>query len=440
MNQGMYIDGIASSQAIDTAGEVVSIQGMDISSLVGSVFNWEHNSDTPMQVVGKILYAKKIFEEGDCENDRQKKCWASCQMPFLYVMGQLFDDRNPAAKEVAGMFMYDQNAPELPPTLGFSIEGSKISKEGMIVTRSIARKVTITCAPANKTCLAGAVQDEGQASQDDDISNIFKTEYVVDMVKAEDAEKMLSKAEDEYKKGSVLGQTKSGKDVYSHGPVHASGFDQNEHEEAAQMHFSAAGNQKGNPKMAQHHYDKYKMHSQKISSMKDKAERFKASAPKTISEQPPKYGKLHDPRMSGTGKPPGPIKKAMTADSGLGAPQSKNQGAALCKHGKKPKKLKKSDDVMVPDVGQGHKDDARNKSGSVKIGKKVMRKSSILQRAEEAYKNWTKREEFERFMKNRMPNLTKGEIAAFGQTLALKKSLDAETLLADLVNYEIKKS
>ena len=193
-----FIDGIASSQAIDTSGEIVDLAGMDISSLVGSVFNYEHESKLPDQIIGKILYVKKIFSDKDCENDRQTYFWQKCQIPFLYCMGELFDDYKESAKEIAGMFQYDSNNKDKLPTLGFSIEGAKIAKEGMIVKASIARKITITVTPANKQCLAEVVPGEDQApkSKEDDLASIFKTETSVEiqLIKTEDVTKMLELA------------------------------------------------------------------------------------------------------------------------------------------------------------------------------------------------------------------------------------------------------
>src|SRR5271157_5029471 len=96
-----YIDGIASSQAIDTSGEIVDLKGLDISSLIGAALTWEHESKNPSVVVGKILEAKKIFSIEDCENDRHRKFWNKCKTPFLYIKGRLFDDKKPSAVEVA---------------------------------------------------------------------------------------------------------------------------------------------------------------------------------------------------------------------------------------------------------------------------------------------------------------------------------------------------
>ena len=49
-----FIHGIGASENIDTSGEIVSIAGLDISSLdKDGVFNWEHKADQPSQVVGR---------------------------------------------------------------------------------------------------------------------------------------------------------------------------------------------------------------------------------------------------------------------------------------------------------------------------------------------------------------------------------------------------
>lgn len=170
-----FIDGIASSQAIDTAGEIVDLKGLDISSLVGAAVNWEHLKDQPAQIVGKILEAKKIFSIEDCENERHLKYWNKLQIPFLYIKGRLFDDKKPSAIEAAALFKDDAEHPNEQPMVGFSIEGARLGeKQGMVVPRSIARKVTITAQPANKTCAAEMVPVKAEPK--DEFDSLFKGE------------------------------------------------------------------------------------------------------------------------------------------------------------------------------------------------------------------------------------------------------------------------
>lgn len=171
-----YIQGIGASENLDSSGEVVSIDGLDISSLtIDGVLNWEHKSDAPAQVVGKILKAKKIFSDADCEDENQLKFWEKVKVPYLYIMGELFDDYSDSAREVAAKFRYDadhKNQNERP-VMNFSVEGSKISKEGMVVTRSIARKITLTVLPCNKQAIAEMVVANKNSDEEDEL---FKTE------------------------------------------------------------------------------------------------------------------------------------------------------------------------------------------------------------------------------------------------------------------------
>jgi hypothetical protein len=176
MPKPTYIDGIGSSQALDTAGEIVELKGLDISSLVASSFNFEHESKLPSQIVGKILEARKIFSKEDCQNDRHHYYWDKCQLPFLYIMGRLFDDKKPSSVEVAALFKDDQEHPEEPDIIGFSVEGSKINKSGAVITHSIARKVTITAMPANKTCIAEMLPEKKVKVDPSDINELFKGE------------------------------------------------------------------------------------------------------------------------------------------------------------------------------------------------------------------------------------------------------------------------
>jgi hypothetical protein len=170
-----FVDGVGSSQAIDTAGEIVDLAGIDASSLVGGALNWEHKSDVPAQLVGKVLEYKKIFSEKDIENDRHQYYWDKTKTPFLYVMGRLFDDKKESSKECAAVFLDDMEHPEERPMLGFSIEGSKVDKQGIIVTKSIARKITITNTNANKQCCAELIPGP-EAKPSSDTDSIFKSE------------------------------------------------------------------------------------------------------------------------------------------------------------------------------------------------------------------------------------------------------------------------
>ena len=172
-----YIDGIASSQALDTSGEIVDLKGLDVSSLISAAINYEHKKDFPSQIVGKIIEAKKIFGKEDCENPRHLHFWNKVGLPFLYIKARLFDDDKPSSQEVAALFRDDAAHPDEPDMLGFSVEGAKIAKEGAVITRSIARLVTVAIMPANKSCIAEIVPEIAERPVNpNDISELFKGE------------------------------------------------------------------------------------------------------------------------------------------------------------------------------------------------------------------------------------------------------------------------
>src|SRR6185436_184995 len=100
MATGMIIDGIFASQAIDSSGEILDVEGCDISTLDrDGVLNYEHLDGSSkeskafgQEIVGKIVYARKVFSAADCETDRQKEYWEKVgKIPFIYGMCRLYD-------------------------------------------------------------------------------------------------------------------------------------------------------------------------------------------------------------------------------------------------------------------------------------------------------------------------------------------------------------
>jgi hypothetical protein len=449
-----FIDGIAASENIDSSGERISIKGMDISSLaVDGVFTYEHEAATgpkgekitikmPEQTVGKILKANKIFSAKDCEDDRQKYFWDKCKTPFIYIMGELFDDYTDAARDLAGKFRYDQDrlSQNDRTVMNFSIEGAYIAKEGIEVTRSVARKCTITVLPCNKAARAEMMPEAKAAKGKNSIDSLFKTEFIeIELFKAEELKSFPMPVASDMQKhadvlgiepmkkaqvlpmkrpapmaaqpaapmtggpgvpvvnppmpaigappmlasptnnpGTLMGKTKTGKSVMTHARIHEyHGFDSQDHQDAANMHHGAA-QAAITPESGRHHLDKMKLHLQAARTSEQKETRFSRGMVQA------KAASLANFRMN----------KAETAGSGMAAPSQLTGTAALAKEDMK-----------------GH----------------------WLKRAEEDYNNWDKKESYRAFMKKRMPHLADGEIDAIGKAIALKKSVDAESSLTKLV-------
>lgn len=415
-----FIHGIAASENIDSSGERISILGMDISSLdKDGVFNYEHKSDNPEQIVGKVLKARKILSEEDAEDDHQLYFWKKCGVPYLYVMGELFDDYKESAKEIAGMFRYDADHKEQNgrTVMNFSIEGAKIEKQGMDIVKSIARKVTLTPMPCNKAAVAEMVSIAPQKPKKASIDDLFKIEEVqAELFKGEIPASVKPKIAPVMK---PIGMTRTNQ------PIHATAriadyksFSSDDHSDAYDAHVSAANtaHKTGDFKTSTMHHNKAILHAGARNTLISRQQKLTANP----------LGSAQIGKPQASAQVPN-IKKSLEAGSGLAAPSQLTGGAALAKE---------SLNASRPNMGHGaiiHKPAPKPKGHG-----KVIMKSKWLARAEEEYQKWTKREHFESFMSKRMPHLTKGEIKAIGQVMALNKSMTLEEALHNLLKREDK--
>jgi len=298
---GLMIDGVAASSALDTSGEIVDIRGMDITSLaVSGTINFEHKSDLPAQTVGKILKAKKILKSSDCSNDREKYFWAKCELPFVYIVAELFDDYTESAKHLAGIFKYDEDnrTKHEKNVLSFSVEGAKIpgAIDGMHIKRSIARKVTVTVQPANHTAIAEKMP--GAKSDDDGFGTMFKSEsgFEIEMLKSEEILALLNSDNyvEKLNKAAInhppqaIGTTKSGKTVNSHGLIHESAhFTSADHRDAAELHRSV-GRSYQDTNIRSHHNQKADLHLQAANSAEKREQKAKNFKPPEKKAEVPK--------------------------------------------------------------------------------------------------------------------------------------------------------
>lgn len=142
------------TETVDSSGEILHLKGLDISDfLSGNAWaNWEHNNDLAENIVGKFVYAKKIFSKSDCENERQEMFWEKMQTPFLYGVCELMDgEMHPGAVAIAAMIRYFKNRKE-PVKVGASIEGQTLERQDGDLLRTVGRRVAITLRPCNKQC------------------------------------------------------------------------------------------------------------------------------------------------------------------------------------------------------------------------------------------------------------------------------------------------
>lgn len=183
----LKIDGISTSQVTDSSGELLMIAHHDISDLEEGrgVLNWEH-SNKAEDIIGSIIYAKKILERKDCENDRQRMYYDTVKNPIVYIIGEIWEDEEHAgACAVAAMIRYYHKKGEKLLT-SFSVEGATLERDGNILKESIGRRVAITLKPCNHSAIAGLLEDpkikkiaKSIEAMSQNIDNLFEVDSVI---------------------------------------------------------------------------------------------------------------------------------------------------------------------------------------------------------------------------------------------------------------------
>jgi len=161
---GLKLDGIITSEHIDSSGERLLVDGHDISDFENgkAVLNFEHNSDTPEDILGKFIYAKKIFKKADCSNDREKMYWDGVKVPFVYGIAELFDDEGHAGAVAAAAIVRYYHKKKEKILAGFSVEGATLEREKNeegVLKRTVGRRAALTLRPCNKSCITGVLED-----------------------------------------------------------------------------------------------------------------------------------------------------------------------------------------------------------------------------------------------------------------------------------------
>lgn len=163
---GMMLDGVLASSAIDSSGEILEIEGADISDFEEGkgVVNYEHADSeragaSPNDIVGRIVFAKKIFSAKDCDNERQLKYWKDLELPFIYGVVRLYDGAGHLGAQAAAAMIRDHVANGEPILARWSIEGSTLKREGQRLIHTVCRKVALTLRPCNRTCDTGLLED-----------------------------------------------------------------------------------------------------------------------------------------------------------------------------------------------------------------------------------------------------------------------------------------
>lgn len=160
------IEGVASTEKRDQQGEVLDINGADISTLEeGRGFVNSDHSGRFEHLVGRVLQARKIHGLEDCETPTQVKYYQNLKKPFLWTKLELWDGHgHKEADAIGSIYKFYQDKGEEAP-IKLSVEGKTLErgKDG-VLKRTMIKGVAITVHPANRatrTDVVGIVKSMG---------------------------------------------------------------------------------------------------------------------------------------------------------------------------------------------------------------------------------------------------------------------------------------
>ncbi len=157
----LEIDMIAGSQLRDTQGEMLSVEGADISELQAGRGRLNDNHGKGFfNAIGRVTGAKKIFKSDDCENEREQYYWDKVKAPFIYVKGYLYDDEDHPNARAAAAILRNIHKEDTPLQLKASVEGGVLARgisDNSLLARTKIHSVALTFTPANNNTLVEPV-------------------------------------------------------------------------------------------------------------------------------------------------------------------------------------------------------------------------------------------------------------------------------------------
>lgn len=152
---------IAGSQLRDTQGEMLSVEGADISELEAGRGRLNDNHGKGFfNSIGRIVSARKILKSEDCDDDRQRYYWDKVKAPYIYVKGELYDDEDHPNARAAAAILRNIHKSDAPLQLKASVEGGVIARgiaDNSLLARTKIHSVALTFTPANNNTLVEPV-------------------------------------------------------------------------------------------------------------------------------------------------------------------------------------------------------------------------------------------------------------------------------------------
>jgi len=177
--KSLEVDMIAGSQLRDTQGEVLSVEGADISELEAGRGRLNDNHGKGFfNSIGRVTGAKKIFKKEDCENERQEYYWDKVKAPFIYVKGYLYDEEDHPNARAAAAILRNIHKTDTPLQLKASVEGGVVARgltDPSLLARTKIHSVALTFTPANNNTLVEPLSlDKTSVNQEADM-NLIKS-------------------------------------------------------------------------------------------------------------------------------------------------------------------------------------------------------------------------------------------------------------------------
>jgi hypothetical protein len=166
LSKSTIIEGVASTEAKDSQGESLDLNGADISALLeGRGFVNSDHSNRFEHLVGRVLEAKKVHDVSDCETAQQVKYFSDKKKPFLWTKLELWDGHgHKEADAISSIYNYYTQKNEEAP-IKLSVEGKTLERgKGGLLKRTVIKGVALTVHPANKTTktdVVGIVKSAG---------------------------------------------------------------------------------------------------------------------------------------------------------------------------------------------------------------------------------------------------------------------------------------
>lgn len=153
----LEIDMIAGSQLRDTQGEMLSVEGADISELQAGRGRLNDNHGKGFfNAIGRVTGAKKIFKSEDCSSPREQYYWDKVKAPFIYVKGYLYDDEDHPNARAAAAILRNIHKADTPLMMKASVEGGVVARgisDPSLLARTKIHSVALTFTPANNNTL-----------------------------------------------------------------------------------------------------------------------------------------------------------------------------------------------------------------------------------------------------------------------------------------------